>query len=259
MSEVQPFHPISCKDCQSGAGLDFAFTMAFQPFVNAADGTIWGYEALVRGPNREGAGTILGKVNDGNRYRFDQACRVKAIQLAASLPFEGLLSINFLPGAIYRAETCIRATLEAARETGFDTGRLMFEMTEGEQVSDHAHLRGIFAEYKRQGFRTAIDDFGAGYSGLNLLAEFQPDYIKLDMTLTRNIHLDKVRQAITMGIVATCRALDLGVIAEGIESLEECLALKERGVTLFQGYYFAKPGFECLPQVPPEVLAAVAG
>jgi EAL domain-containing protein (putative c-di-GMP-specific phosphodiesterase class I) len=246
-----PFRQLSCRDCLSGAGLDFEFTMAFQPFAQAGTGHVFGFEALVRGPNGEGAGEILAKVNDTNRYRFDQACRVKAIQLASELGLEGILSINFLPNAIYRPETCIRATLEAADELGFDKTRLMFEVTEGEHA-DPAHLRGIFAEYKKQGFRTAIDDFGAGYAGLKMLAEFQPDYIKLDMELTRNIDKDAVRQAIVSGIIATSDALGLGIIAEGVESRGEYLFLRSKGIRLFQGYFFARPGYRSLPQLSAE-------
>jgi EAL domain-containing protein (putative c-di-GMP-specific phosphodiesterase class I) len=246
-----PFRQLSCRECLSGAGLDFEFTMAFQPFAQAGSTQVFGYEALVRGPNQEGAAEILAKVNDSNRYRFDQACRVKAIQLATELGLTGVLSINFLPKAIYRPETCIRATLEAADAMGFDKTRLMFEVTEGEH-SDPAHLRGIFAEYKKQGFRTAIDDFGAGYAGLNMLAEFQPDYIKLDMALTRNIDTDRVRQAIVSGIIATSDALGLGIIAEGIESKDEYLFLRSKGIRLFQGYFFSRPGFQSLPQISSE-------
>lgn len=251
------FKSLTCKECRDGAGLDFDFTMAFQPFVNLANGELFGYEALVRGPNQESAGEILGKVNDSNRYQFDQACRVKAIELASTLGLQGVLSINFLPNAIYQPATCIRATLEAAKERNFPTDRLMFEVTEGERVGNHAHLTAIFKEYKRIGFITAIDDFGAGFSGLNLLAEFQPDYIKLDMALTRNIDKDRVRRAIVHGIMETCRELQLGVIAEGVETVGECLALQDEGVSLFQGYLFAKPGFQHLPQVSPDVLALV--
>jgi len=252
MTDNAHFKTISCQECLSGAGLDFEFTMAFQPFVDADSGGIFGYEALVRGPQGESAPSILKQVTDANRYRFDQACRVKAIQLAAELELPGVLSINFLPGAIYRPETCIRATLEAAQELHFARERLMFEVTEGEKITNHAHLRGIFTEYKKQGFLTAIDDFGAGYAGLALLAEFQPDFIKLDMALTRNIDKDVVRQAIVSGILATCGALKLGVIAEGIEAKEEFLFLRDKGIRYYQGYLFARPGFRSLPDITPE-------
>jgi EAL domain-containing protein (putative c-di-GMP-specific phosphodiesterase class I) len=257
MSIIRDFQPLSCEECLSGAALEFEFTMAFQPFVDVTTGAVFGYEALVRGPGQESAGEILAKVTDRNKYQFDQACRVKAIQLAAKLGLNGVLSINFLPNAIYKPETCIRATLEAAKSLDFSTNRLMFEVSEGERVTDHSHLRGIFTEYRRQGFITAIDDFGAGYAGLNLLAEFQPDFIKLDMALTRNIDKDRIRRSIVSGILVTCRELGLKVIAEGIETREECLTLQDEGVTLFQGYLFSRPGFQTLPPVAPEVLELV--
>ena len=244
-----------CGDCLDGEGLDFEFTMAFQPFFQLSTNSVFGYEALVRGPNQESAAEILAKVNDRNRYRFDQACRVRAIEWANKVGLQGVLSINFMPNAVYKPETCIRATLRAAERLKFPTERIMFEVTEGERIRDHAHLRNIFTEYKRQGFRTAIDDFGAGYAGLNLLAEFQPDYIKLDMALTRNIDKDRIRQSIVSGILETCRDLGLGVIAEGIETCDECRFLHEQGVDLFQGYLFARPGFQSLPTVDVEGLA----
>lgn len=244
------FSALGCRQCREGQGFETGFTMAFQPIVDAGTCSIFGYEALVRGLNNEGAGTILSQVTAHNRYAFDQACRVKAIDLAARLGLQGMLSINFLPKAVYRPETCIRATLEAARENNFPTDRLMFEVTEGEEVEDHNHLLGIFAEYKRQKFRTAIDDFGAGYSGLNLLANFQPDFIKLDMALTRNINADRARRAIVSAVLSACRELSVKVIAEGIETREEFLTLWDAGVRLFQGYLFAKPGFQTLPELP---------
>lgn len=244
----------SCKRCRGEQALDFTFSMAFQPIVDVSAGSIFGYEALVRGSAGEPASTILSQVDEHNRYSFDQACRVRAIELATRLGLTGYLSINFLPNAIYRAETCIRATLKAADELGFARERLMFEVTEGEEVEDRAHLSSIFAEYKKRGFRTAIDDFGAGHSGLNLLADFQPDLIKIDMALTRNIERDRVRRAIVDGIVRTARALEIEVIAEGIETPAERDALIDAGVHLFQGYLFARPGFESLPSVAEDSL-----
>lgn len=253
MIDVVSFSSVGCRDCRDKTKLGIEFTMAFQPIVDISDQTIFGYEALVRGPNNEGAFSILSQVNDSNRYRFDQAIRVKAIDLAKKLNLQGMLSINFLPNAVYKPETCIRATLEAAAEMDFPTDRIMFEVTEGEKVIDNDHLRNIFKEYKKHRFTTAIDDFGAGYAGLNLLADWQPDIIKLDMSLTRNVNSDNVRRALVFGIISICKQLNIKVIAEGIETKEECLTLADEGVTLFQGYFFARPGFETLPTVPDEV------
>lgn len=246
----QPFRPVGCAECRNHEALGFDFSMAFQLILDIEEQRPFAYEALVRGLNGESAGEILGQVNDTNRYRFDQACRVKAIEQAARLELQTipdcLLSINFLPNAVYRAETCIRATLEAANRFEFPQERLMFEMTESEQVHDTEHLKSIFAEYNRQGFTTAIDDFGSGYSGLNLLAEYQPHILKLDMALTRGIDQDPVRQAIVAGILLTARRLNIRIIAEGIESAGERDALRELGVRYMQGYLFARPQLNAL-------------
>ena len=253
MNEVVKFSPVGCKECRDKTQLGIDFTMAFQPIVDVSDQSIFGYEALVRGINNEGADYVLSQLNDSNRYRFDQAIRVKAIDLAKKLNLQGMLSINFLPNAVYKPETCIRATLEAAAEMDFLTDRIMFEVTEGEKVIDNDHLRNIFKEYKKHKFTTAIDDFGAGYAGLNLLADWQPDIIKLDMSLTRNVNSDRVRRALVFGIISICKELDIKVIAEGIETIEECLTLVDEGVTLFQGYLFARPAFESLPAISEEI------
>ena len=125
----------------------------------------------------------------------------------------------------------------------------MFEFTEDERFTDTAHMARIVAEYKRQGFLTALDDFGAGYAGLNLLANFQTDLIKIDMALIRGIDADPVRQAIVAGIVGIARALNQRVIAEGVETDGEIMMLRAAGIGLFQGYRLAKPQIEHFPIV----------
>jgi EAL domain-containing protein (putative c-di-GMP-specific phosphodiesterase class I) len=240
-----------CGACRDGSPLAIDFQMAFQPIVNLTTREVFAYEALVRGPNGEGAGHVLGQVNESNRYAFDQACRVRAIETAARLGLgdgPAKLSINFLPNAVYRPETCIQTTLKAARRTGFPPSKLIFEVTEGEQIANRDHLKNIFAAYRKMGFTTAIDDFGAGYAGLNLLAEFQPDILKVDMELTRRIHGDVVRQAILKSITTFSRSLGFTVVAEGIESLDEMLFLQGIGIDLFQGHFFARPAIGVLPE-----------
>lgn len=245
-----------CNACRIDVPLP-DFTMAFQPIVDVEHGTIHAYEALVRPVGGGSAASVLDRINEQNRYSFDQQCRVKAIELAARLGMDSLLSINFLPNAVYQPAACLRKTFDAARTAGFPVERLMFEVTEDEPTRDAGHLRSIFTEYKRHGMITAIDDFGAGHSGLNMLADFQPDVVKLDMALVRNIHLDRVRQSIVRSIVSLCADLDMAVIAEGIESVPEALVMREAGVHLFQGYLFARPAVEQLPVVPAELIAAV--
>jgi EAL domain-containing protein (putative c-di-GMP-specific phosphodiesterase class I) len=243
-----------CNQCAAGSALDFDFTMAFQPIVDLAHGEVFAQEALVRGLEGQGAGEILGRVNDVNRYGFDQACRVRAIQLAAELGVKSLLSINFLPNAVYRPESCIRLTIEAAEKASFPIDHIVFEFTEGEKLDDPAHVREIVDYYKRRGFKTAIDDFGAGYAGLGLLADFKTDLVKLDMGLIRNIESDWGRRTIVKGILQVCRDLGIVPIAEGVETRAELEVLQDFGVELFQGYYFAAPAFRSLATIPPERL-----
>lgn len=249
-----------CQGCRDGAAFLTPFSMAFQPIVDLHSGEVFAYEALVRGMEGQGALSVLEQVDDTNRYGFDQACRVKAIQLAARLgvPERGaLLSINFLPNAVYEPKACIRATLAATASTGFPTPSLIFEFTEGEQVDD-AHLTHIIESYKAMGFKTAIDDFGAGFSGLTRLAKFQPDIVKLDMELVRGIDRDRVRRAIVRSVASACEELGVIVLAEGIETEGESVTLRELGVDLQQGYHFARPAFEALPAIALEAKIARA-
>ena len=238
-----------CDRCVDGNDLEFDFTMAFQPIVSSKDQRVYGYEALVRGLNNESAYSIISRVNEDNRYPFDQLCRIKAIALASKLGIDSMLSINFLPNAIYKPELCIRTTLEAAKQFNFPTERIMFEFTEVERFEDSAHIKRIVEYYQSLGFKTATDDFGSGHSGLNLLADFQTDIVKLDMGLIRNIDTDKTRQIIVRNMLAMLHDLNITALAEGIETLEEYHWLRAAGVDLMQGYLLAKPGFECLPDV----------
>ena len=238
-----------CGDCGSAERIGFRFDYAFQPIVDVGTRTVFGHEALVRGPQGEGAATVLSQVNEQNRYRFDQACRVKAIKGAAPLGIRERLSINFLPNAIYKPELCIRTTLEAARAHAFPLERIIFEVTEGERVEDGPWLASILREYQRCGLLTAIDDFGAGYAGLTLLADFKPDLIKIDMLLIRDIDTSASRQAIVRGLLRICEDMGVRVIAEGIETSAERDFLYDAGVRLMQGYLFAPPAFQALAPI----------
>ena len=242
---------VGCRACKDNEPLPFAFTMAFHPIVDIRDHSVWGYEALVRGVEGQGAPQILGQVNEDNRYKFDQACRVKAIELAGALfsSEDTRLSINFMPNAVYEPSACIRATLDAARRVGFGHRQIMFEFTENERMVDIPHVQRIIDEYRKQGFTTALDDFGAGYAGLNLLASFQPDVIKLDMELIRGIETSPARRTIVASVTTMARDLGVTVLAEGIETEAELAALSAAGINLFQGYLFAKPALARLPDV----------
>lgn len=239
---------VGCIRCRNAQPLNLELKMAFQPIIDVANRSVFAYEALVRGADGASAAQVLGAVKPAALYSFDQTCRVLAIETAQRLGMKSYLSINFLPNAVYEPANCIRLTLAAARKVGFAPDKLIFELTESEKIRNPEHALRIIKDYRERGFLTAIDDFGAGYSGLNLLADFQPHLVKLDMALTRDIDRDAVRRAIIAGVIGTCEALGCTVIAEGIERPEELDTLRKMGVSLFQGYLLARPGLESLPE-----------
>ena len=235
-----------CIRCRDAQPLGIPLQMAFQPIVDVRDRSVFAYEALVRGPGGEPAGWVLDRVVADQLYTFDQTCRVLAIDTAQRLGMDTRLSIHFLPNAVYEPAACIRLTLAAAAKVGFPVDRLMFELAESQKIQDPAHALGILRDYAQRGFVTAIDDFGAGYAGLALLAEFQPDVVKLDMGLVRGIDAHAARATIVAGMVSTCRALGCRVVAEGVETRAEYDRLRELGIDLFQGYLFARPQLDAL-------------
>lgn len=226
--------------------------MAFQPIVDIQTGRAFAFEALVRGPNGEGALSVLSAVTPESRYAFDQQCRVAAIEGAVAaglLDTDARLSINFLPNAVYSPLACIQLTLKTARATGLPTDRLIFEFTENEEMADTNHVQSVVESYQRMGFGTAIDDFGAGHAGLNLLARFQTDYIKLDMELIRGIDTSMPRRMIVEGVIRIAASLGIILIAEGIETESEYHVLQTLGVRYMQGFLLARPAFRLLPTI----------
>ena len=242
---------LSCSACKNGIQPPFPYTMAFQPIVNVATCTAYAYEALVRGAEGESAGSILSQLTRENLYAFDQSCRVNAIQMAADLNLAetgAALSINFMPNAVYNPASCIRLTLETAAAVGFPTDRLIFEVIEHEEVLDPGHLKAIAAEYRRLGLRIALDDFGAGFCGLNLLADLSVDIVKLDRRLIHQIEDRPKSAAIVESMVVLANRLGCDLIAEGVESTDEYETLRALGITLMQGHLFAHPAIERLPR-----------
>ena len=237
------------SSCKCKQALDFDIKMAFQPIVDVSKRSIFSYEALVRGANGESAFEVLSQVNEDNQYSFDQRCRITAIETFAELSKEDNLNINFMPQAIYEPLACLAATIKSARRCGFPTKQIIFEVTEQEQVISRNYLTHIFKTYRANGFKTAIDDFGEGYAGLSLLSGFQPDLLKLDMSLVTNIDKDPAKQAIVKGMLLTCSELGVSLLAEGVETQAEFRYLQSLGISLFQGYYFARPALEALPTI----------
>ena len=227
------------------ASIGFAY--AFQPIVDVVERKIVSYEALIRGVHGEPAVSVFNRVPPEDMHRFDAAGRVAAIEQASQLGLACDLNLNLLPQSLLLSTSSIDSMLEAAARFGLPAKRIVIEVTEGEIIHDHLRFAQLINAYRRQGLKVAIDDFGAGHSGLNLLAALQPDQLKMDMALMRGIESDGPRQAIVRAIASVCVDLGIDLMAEGIETLDEFEWLRSEGIRLYQGYLFAQPGFARLP------------
>ncbi|MBC8025602.1 MAG: EAL domain-containing protein [Steroidobacteraceae bacterium] len=226
--------------------IEFGASFAFQPIADISARKVFAYEALARGKNGESAASVFAAVPPDSLHAFDHAARLAAVRLAARLGLKGQISLNVMPGCIESMPDSIDLLLECATQSGLSPGQLLLEITEGEAVQRPKEFSQLLNRYRAKGVRLAIDDFGAGYSGLNLLAYFQPDLIKLDMHLVRDIDRAGPRQAIARAVLQVCDDLGIEVIAEGVETIGEYSWFRRVGVRLFQGYLLARPAFEAL-------------
>ncbi len=225
------------------------FSFAFQPIVDTDTRQAYSHEALVRGLNNESAYQVIQRYSKDQMPAFDSACRAKAIEVAVAIGLDTSLNLNFLPSAALDLTFGLNSTCDAANRHSFPLERIIVEATEVEAIVDHVHFAQVLNEYRRAGIRLAIDDFGAGYAGLNLLADFQPDIVKLDMGLVRGIESHGPRQSIVRAISQVCIDLGIDLVIEGVETVDEFAWFSDLGAHLFQGYLFAKPMFEAMPPV----------
>jgi len=233
--------------------MGFKFSFAFQPIVDVRNREIISFEALVRGPRGESSASVFAQVPKNDILKFDEICRRKAIHLASRLKIPNRLNLNLTAQSIFEVDMSITATFQASIQSGIPAENIIFEVIESECLTEQRNLVKYLRLIQEFGFATAIDDFGAGYSGLKLLAEYQPYYIKLDRNLIGNIHQDYVKQRIFSGVKKICDSLSIQIVAEGVENIGEYRWLNQAGISIFQGYYFARPAFEALPDVSSRV------
>ncbi|GBE90481.1 EAL domain-containing protein [Nostoc cycadae] len=223
------------------------FTTHFQPIVSIQNTSeIYGYESLLRGLDEEGnllsPGPILELATEaGLLPQLDRLARLSTIAQFSRYQVNGKIFVNFTPTALYDPASCLRSTVEAIDQAGIAHDQVVFEVVESDSPQDLAHLQAVLQYYRDRGFLVALDDLGSGYSGLNLLHQLRPDFIKLDIELIRDVHQDLYKASITEKIIEIAHKLNIHTVAEGIESIEELNWLREKGATFAQGYLIAQP------------------
>jgi EAL domain-containing protein (putative c-di-GMP-specific phosphodiesterase class I) len=120
--------------------------------------------------------------------------------------------------------------------------QVVLEITERASLSSVGDLRDRITRLRNIGYRIAVDDLGAGYAGLSAFVALSPDFVKLDMSLVRDVHRSTTQQRLIHSLLAVCKDLDIRVVSEGVETPEELATLRDLGCELFQGFLFARPG-----------------
>lgn len=216
-------------------------TTAFQPIIQMPNTEVRAYEALIRGPPGTDLASPAMLFNLAGRANLvaelDRACCECAVKSAVGLPEGTLLFANVLPALIN--DPHFRAGI--IERTHLTPSRIVLEVNEGVAVRSYDVLSKGIAELRSNGIRVAVDDLGAGHTNLDQVLRLKPDFLKLDISLIRDIHHSPVKQALIESVVAMGRAVGATVIAEGIEESEERDALISLGVAWGQGFLFAKP------------------
>jgi EAL domain-containing protein (putative c-di-GMP-specific phosphodiesterase class I) len=214
--------------------------MAFQPIVDFRGRRAFGYEALLRTeePSLPHPGAVISAAERlGRMNELGRSVRNLAAAALQSAPSDALLFVNvhtrdLLDEDLFRVDAPLTKIAE----------RVVLEITERAAIDDVADVRAHVTNLRRLGFRIAIDDLGAGYAGLSSFAALEPEIVKLDMSLVRNVNDSPIRQRLIGSMTSLCVDMGMQVIAEGIENAAECDTVRQAGCNLLQGYLFARPG-----------------
>lgn len=224
---------------------DRKITPVFQPIVSLADGEPLGYEALARGPADSPLHTPTELFAVAARHKLllalEHVCREVAIQQARMLAPGQQLFLNVTPEVINDPEFRNGRTKQVVLHHGLIPEQVAFEITERTAISDFGNFTRALHHYRRQGYCIAVDDAGAGYSSLQAIAELYPDFIKLDMSIVRDIHNNPFKIAILEALVNLAAAMNSKIIAEGVETEDELMTVMKLGVGYAQGYLLARP------------------
>lgn len=225
----------------------------FQPIISLRDGSVLGHEALSRITceseieNPEILFKIAGRFN--RLWELELLCRTTSLEAAYKFmipPYNKKLFLNVNPHIIHDDKFKKGFTRSFLEQYDITPQDVIFEITERNVIADTDSFSLTIDHYIGQNFKIAIDDCGAGYSGLNLISDVNPHYIKLDMKLIRNVDKDGLKYALIRGMVEFSRISNISIIAEGIETYKELETLVNLGVQYGQGYYIQKPDSEIM-------------
>jgi EAL domain-containing protein (putative c-di-GMP-specific phosphodiesterase class I) len=223
----------------------------FQPVVSLCDRTVIGYEALSRGP----AGSVYQNpiplfkmAEDADLvFELDRKCRRRALASANMLPPSAILFVNVYPSAMYDPEFQGAALVRLLEAQGLSPSRVVLEISEEKAIENYEVFQDALGELVRLGFSIAVDDVGAGYSGLEKIARLHPRYLKFDRELIRDIDSSYIRREMTRALKSFADSIESDIIAEGVERQGELDTLIDLGVKYGQGFLLGRPAATFLP------------
>jgi len=220
-------------------------TALFQPIIALRDGTITGYEGLIRGPSdsplHSPANLFRAAREAGLEVEVEHLCRRVVLESFTRLDLPGRLFLNVSPACLMRRNARHGETLGYIRDLGIAPNRIIIELTENQPAYDYNLLREATRHYREMGFQIAIDDLGEGFSSLRLWSELRPEYVKIDMHFIQGINRDPVKRQFVRSIQQIAQNSGCQAIAEGIETQAELLLVRELGIGFGQGYYLGRP------------------
>ncbi|NTV89225.1 MAG: EAL domain-containing protein, partial [Clostridiales bacterium] len=232
----------------------------FQPIISLKDGSILGYEALSRGPGNsvfENPERLFDFARMyGRLWELELLCRFKALENISKFNIPYYIFLNVDPHIIDDDKFQKGFTKDFLSEFHINATNIVFEITEKNSVNDMQGFKKIIDNYKNQGYKIAIDDAGSGYSGLKLITDIHPHYLKLDMTLIRDIDKDGLKYALIKTFHDFCTVSDIKLVAEGIETENEMNTLIDIGIDYGQGYLIQRP-MDNLPLISEDIVRQI--
>ncbi|MFK8257365.1 diguanylate phosphodiesterase [Erwinia sp. AnSW2-5] len=227
-----------------------ACQFALQPVVEPCTGKISYLEALIRGPSGGSPADYFATIPVDKLYETDLHAKDAAFALARQMDIGSVqIAVNLRPMSLVMVPGAVNILLEQIARNGLVPEQVVVEVTEDEFISRFDEFEIAIHQLRNAGISLAIDDFGAGFAGLSLLARLQPEKLKIDRCLIEAIHINGPKQAIVQAIVNCCASLEITVVAEGVETAAEWRWLEAAGIRHFQGYLFARPLLNGIPAV----------
>lgn len=228
--------------CQALVGSDIQF--AFQTIIDTREQEVVGFEALVRGIRNEPPALVFSRIPHDQRFLFDQACRIRAMEAAEAFGIDSKLHLNCSEIKASNVELVAATTLHIARRHDLDPANIVLELSNLDAIGNAAALDEVQACLSSAGLTTLADNFGQRDANLRPVAGFRPQLLKLAHKLVDGIDGNRESQAMVKAALAFCEQMGIRPMASGVERAEEFEWLQAAGVDLFQGYFFAQPGMD---------------